>query len=118
MSTPRPRHAITPRATHAGRLLVFRGEAVHRALELSARVVTIGRGQQNDIVLDDADRAISRFHAEVRLEDGGYVLVDLNSQNGTWVEARRVDRVELRAGVPVVIGPYRLVFDDTPLAAE
>ena len=120
MTTPRPRRAFTalPRTRQAALLLVFRGDAVHRALELGARVVTIGRGAQNDVVLEDADRAISRFHAEVRVEEGGYVLVDLNSQNGTWVESRRVDRVELRAGVPVVIGPYRLVFDDTPLAAE
>jgi hypothetical protein len=33
------------------------------------------------------------------------------------VDARRVDRAELRAGVPVVIGRYSLVFDDTPLGA-
>jgi len=58
---------------------------------------------------------VSRFHAEVRPEDGQYVLVDLGSQNGTWSEERRVDRVELRRGTPVTIGPYRLVFDDTPL---
>jgi pSer/pThr/pTyr-binding forkhead associated (FHA) protein len=48
---------------------------------------------------------------------GRWVLLDLNSQNGTWVESRRVDRVELRAGVPIAIGRYSLVFDDTPLGA-
>ena len=81
------------------------------------RGLTIGRGLQNDLVLEDPDRTISRFHAEVRQETGGWVLLDLNSQNGTWVESRRVDRVELRAGVPVAIGRYSLVFDDTPLGA-
>ena len=35
------------------------------------------------------------------------MLLDLSSQNGTWVESRRVDRVELRAGVPVAIGRYQ-----------
>lgn len=96
-------------------MIVFRDGVVHRAVELTARGLTIGRGLQNDLVLEDPDRTISRFHAEVRLDSGGWVLLDLNSQNGTWVESHRVDRVELRAGVPVSIGRYSLVFDDTPL---
>lgn len=97
------------------RLLILRGENVQRAIELTGRGLTIGRGQQNDVVLEDRDRTVSRFHAEVRPEGGGYVLVDLNSQNGTWVDAERVERVELRRGREIRIGPYRLVFDDTPL---
>jgi pSer/pThr/pTyr-binding forkhead associated (FHA) protein len=109
MTVPRPEGAAT------ARILVFRVDAVHRAIELGNRVVTIGRGAQNDIVLDDPDRTISRFHAEVRPEAGRYVLVDLGSQNGTWAEEKRVDRLELRRGTPVTIGPYRLIFDDTPL---
>ena len=119
MTTPRPRPAIVPAPAYArcGRLVVFRDGVVHRALELGAGGLTIGRGLQNDLVLEDPDRTISRFHAEVRQEAGGWVLLDLNSQNGTWVESRRVDRVELRAGVPVAIGRYSLVFDDTPLGA-
>ena len=100
----------------SARILVFRADAVHRAIELGSRVVTIGRGAQNDIVLDDPDRTISRFHAEVRPEDGRYVLVDLGSQNGTWSEEKRIDRLELKRGTPVMIGPYRLIFDDTPIA--
>jgi pSer/pThr/pTyr-binding forkhead associated (FHA) protein len=119
MTTPRPRPAIVPPSSQirCARLVVFRDGVVHRALELGARGVTIGRGLQNDLVLEDPDRTISRFHAEVRQETGGWVLLDLNSQNGTWVESRRVDRVELKAGVPVAIGRYSLVFDDTPLGA-
>jgi predicted component of type VI protein secretion system len=119
MTTPRPQPAIVPPPTHtrSARLVVFRDGVVHRAMELGARGLTIGRGLQNDLVLEDPDRTISRFHAEVRQETNGWVLLDLNSQNGTWVESRRVDRVELRAGVPVAIGRYSLVFDDTPLGA-
>jgi predicted component of type VI protein secretion system len=119
MTTPRPRPAIVPppARVRAARLLVFRDGVVYRALELGPRGLTIGRGLQNDLVLEDPDRTVSRFHAEVRQDGGGWVLLDLNSQNGTWVESRRVDRVELRAGVPVVIGRYSLVFDDTPFGA-
>jgi pSer/pThr/pTyr-binding forkhead associated (FHA) protein len=106
---------VKPDRTATARILIFRADAVHRAIELGSRVVTIGRGAQNDVVLDDPDRTISRFHAEVRPEDGGYVLVDLGSQNGTWSEEKRIDRMELKRGTPVTIGPYRLIFDDTPL---
>jgi pSer/pThr/pTyr-binding forkhead associated (FHA) protein len=96
------------------RLLIFRDQALHRFVELGRRELKIGRGQQNDVVLEDPDQVVSRFHAELRSEGAGYVLIDLNSQNGTWVDAERVDRVVLRAGVPVAIGPYRLVLDDGP----
>ena len=64
-------------------------------------------------VLDDPEQVVSRFHAELRPESAGYVLVDLNSQNGTWVNAERVDRVAMRSGVPVVIGPYELIIEDS-----
>jgi pSer/pThr/pTyr-binding forkhead associated (FHA) protein len=106
---------LKPEDSATARILVFRADAVHRAIELGGRIVTIGRGAQNDIVLDDPDRTVSRFHAEVRPEGDRYVLVDLGSQNGTWSEEKRIDRVELRRGTPVTIGPYRLIFDDTPL---
>ena len=119
MSTPRPRPVLgVARRPGPARLLVFEGESVHRAVELGPRGLSIGRGAQNDLVLDDPDRTISRFHAEVRLEAGRWVLLDLNSQNGTWVESRRVDRVELRPGIPVRVGPFRLIFDDTPLVSD
>ena len=96
------------------RLLVLRDSALHRYVQLGRRELTIGRGEQNDVVLQDPDKLVSRFHAELRPEGGGYVLIDLNSQNGTWVDARRVDRIAMRTGVPVTIGPYQLVIEDGP----
>jgi pSer/pThr/pTyr-binding forkhead associated (FHA) protein len=93
------------------RLVVFRDRVLHRSVELGARELTIGRGQQNDVVLDDPDKVVSRFHAELRPEDGGYVLVDLNSQNGTWIDEERVERVTMHPGIAVVIGPYQLVVE-------
>jgi pSer/pThr/pTyr-binding forkhead associated (FHA) protein len=97
------------------RLIIFHEQALHRYIELGRRELKIGRGQQNDVVLDDPDKVVSRFHAELRPDASGYVLIDLNSQNGTWVDERRIDRVVLRAGVPVAIGPYRLVLDEAPV---
>jgi pSer/pThr/pTyr-binding forkhead associated (FHA) protein len=95
-------------------LLILRDEAVHRHVELPEHELTIGRGPQNDVVLEDPEMLVSRFHAAVRREAAGYVLIDLNSQNGTWVAERRVERVQLEAGVPVAIGPYQLILEDGP----
>jgi pSer/pThr/pTyr-binding forkhead associated (FHA) protein len=96
------------------RLVIFRDRLLHRYVELGRRELKIGRGQQNDIVLDDPDKVVSRFHAELRPDGAGWVLVDLNSQNGTWVDAQRVEQVAMRAGVPVAIGPFQLVFEEGP----
>jgi pSer/pThr/pTyr-binding forkhead associated (FHA) protein len=94
-------------------LVIFRRQQLHRLIELSDRLLKIGRGRQNDIVLEDPEQVVSRFHAELRPHGGGYVLVDLNSQNGTWVNAERIDRIQMRSGVPVEIGPYELVIEET-----
>jgi pSer/pThr/pTyr-binding forkhead associated (FHA) protein len=95
------------------KLVIFRRHRLHRLIELNDRLLKIGRGRQNDIVLEDPEQVVSRFHAELRPHGGGYVLVDLNSQNGTWVNAERVDRIQMRSGVPVEIGPYELVIEET-----
>jgi pSer/pThr/pTyr-binding forkhead associated (FHA) protein len=117
MSVPWP-----PRAWAAGtevnrRLVIFRDNALHRRIELGRRGLSIGRAPQNDVVLEDPDQTISRFHAELRVHGGEYVLIDLNSQNGTWVDAQRVERITMRAGVPAIIGPYRLVIEHAPRAS-
>jgi pSer/pThr/pTyr-binding forkhead associated (FHA) protein len=95
------------------KLVIFRRQRLHRLIELNDRLLKIGRGRQNDIVLEDPEQVVSRFHAELRPHGGGYVLVDLNSQNGTWVNAERVERIQMRSGVPVEIGPYELVIEET-----
>ena len=53
------------------------------------RDLRVGRGEQNDVVLPDSDKAVSRFHAELRYENGVYILVDANSPNGIWVNGLR-----------------------------
>ena len=48
----------------------------------------IGRGEQNDLRLNDG--SVSRYHAFLRRVDGRYLLSDVGSQNGTFVNGRRV----------------------------
>lgn len=70
---------------------------------------TIGRSPECDIFLDDI--TVSRAHAEVREDLGGYLLVDDGSTNGTYVNRRLIDQPELLAdGDEVQVGKFRLVF--------
>jgi pSer/pThr/pTyr-binding forkhead associated (FHA) protein len=90
--------------------VVFRGEA-RDTKSLDQLPVRLGRGPQNDIVLEDPAKSVSRVHAEIRLEGGRYVLVDLKSDNGIWVAGSRVARVELKPNVVASIGPFRLQLE-------
>jgi len=101
------------------RLLVFRGETLDREVEVGREPIRIGRGEQNDLRLADVGKAVSRHHAEIRFEDGQYVLVDLNSQNGIWVSGRRVPVAVFGPKVVASLGPYRLMLDvDPPTASD
>ncbi|MER5480968.1 FHA domain-containing protein [Streptomyces sp. NPDC002734] len=68
----------------------------------SSRSYTIGRDPQGDVVLEDA--RVSWRHATVRHADGGWVLEDHGSTNGTWVQGQRVQQTRLEPGAPVHLG--------------
>ncbi|MGJ5749372.1 FHA modulated ABC efflux pump with fused ATPase and integral membrane subunit [Streptomyces puniciscabiei] len=70
---------------------------------LPVRSVRIGRGTDNDLVVDDL--IVSRRHAELRAHsDGTYEIVDLGSHNGTYLNGRPVTRAALGPGDIVGIG--------------
>ena len=98
-------------------LVILRGNTPDREIELGAHTLRIGRGDQNDVVLPDPAKSVSRFHAELRAEQGTFIVVDLNSQNGVWVAGRRVPQATLEPGVPVLLGTYQLVLKPERLAA-
>jgi ABC transport system ATP-binding/permease protein len=93
------------------RLVIYSSGVVNHTVELAGRDVRIGRAEENDVVLADPDLVVSRFHAELRHEDGRYILLDLNSANGTWVFDHRIQRVVLDAGMVAEIGSYRLALE-------
>jgi predicted component of type VI protein secretion system len=103
-------------------LSVFRDGTLHGQAELTTQGLRIGRGSENDIVLEDAAKRVSRLHAELRLEgDGVVTLTDLQSANGTWIAGERVAIEALEPGVPFTIGPYRLMLEeaaDTAVAED
>ncbi len=95
------------------KLLIYRGDALHGEFELKGQTVRIGRSPQNDVVLEDPSKGVSRQHAEIRAEGGHYMLVDLESQNGIWVHGSRVPSVRLEPGLSAALGPFRLTTVET-----
>jgi hypothetical protein len=72
--------------------------------EFPAGRVTIGRHPKNDIVFDaHRDLDASSRHAELRAQEGRYVLTDVGSSNGTFVGGNRVSEVVLETGQAVVV---------------
>ncbi|HJR60853.1 MAG TPA: FHA domain-containing protein [Vicinamibacterales bacterium] len=90
------------------RLHIVGGDGVEQWVEVRDRRLQIGRGRDNDVVLPDPEKGVSRTHAELRLENDRYVIVDLQSQNGTWLNGRRVERAEVPFGAEIAVGAYRL----------
>jgi pSer/pThr/pTyr-binding forkhead associated (FHA) protein len=76
--------------------------------DLGDDVVSVGRGQESSIFLDDV--TVSRKHAEIVHGDGGYRICDVGSLNGTYVNRVRVDAVDLRNGDEIQVGKYRFRF--------
>jgi predicted component of type VI protein secretion system len=64
-------------------LITQRGPEIGRRYDLAAAQFTIGRGTDNDLVLGDA--MVSRYHAVIRQENEGVVIIDLGSTNVTTV---------------------------------
>jgi len=89
----------------AGSLVLPTGERV----VLGEDVITIGRMPESNIVL--ADPNVSRNHAEIRPQGTGYVVVDLDSTNGTKVNGMRVTQQDLHDGDELSFGNTRMRFE-------
>lgn len=89
-------------------LLLQTPEGAH-AFPLDTNLVTIGRGLNNDIVLEDP--RISRQHAQVRFKARRFLITDQGSTNGTYVNGTPVTTEQiLRNGDIVSLGGLELVF--------
>jgi hypothetical protein len=89
-------------------LVVKRGPNAGSRFLLDADVTTAGRHPESDIFLDDV--TVSRRHAEFLREGEGFVVRDVGSLNGTYLNRGRIDAAALAGGDEVQIGKYRLVF--------
>lgn len=83
-------------------LTVIQGLDRGKVYDLSGRRILLGRDPRCDIALTDG--SVSRRHAELRVEDGKFLLVDLNSSNGTFVNGIRTSEAVVRPGDQLRLG--------------
>ncbi len=88
-------------------LTVTAGSLAGTTIELAGAAITLGRAADNTLVLDD-DYA-SSHHARLRPYDGGWLVEDLGSTNGTFLDKAKVGApTPVPVGVPVRIGKTAL----------
>jgi len=95
-------------------LVASSGPSSGAAFQLVGPRITIGRTADNDIVIED--NMVSRHHARLEMRGDTYVLTDLGSANGTWVNGRRISEpVSLQANDSVRLGKVSVfVFSAQP----
>jgi len=90
-------------ASQAFQMVMRSGPTPGKVFELNKAEIYIGRDINNDIVINDAE--VSRKHARLMMQAGGYVLEDLGSTNGTFVNGQRLMGPHvLRAGELIMLG--------------
>ncbi|MGH2725523.1 MAG: FHA domain-containing protein [Actinomycetota bacterium] len=95
-------------APDQGVLVVKRGPNAGSSFLLDKDLTAAGRHPASDIFLDDI--TVSRRHAEVLREGSRFLVKDVGSLNGTYVNRERVDVAELSSGDELQIGKFKLVF--------
>ena len=89
-------------------LIIVSGEKRGEVFEFNKKLVTIGRGPDNDIVLPD--KAVSSRHCEITIAGGGFCIVDAESSNGTWLNGRKIKKTQLLPGDKIRAGDTTLSF--------
>jgi len=95
-------------------IVIFGGEEV-ATHELTKPAMVIGRDPTSDIVVDNL--GVSRAHCQLLRRGTAYVLQDMNSANGTWVNGERVGEHYLNDGDKIGVGKYVVVFSNPEQAA-
>jgi adenylate cyclase len=95
------------------RLIISAPDGKRGILEITKPVTTVGRGNANDLVLNHT--SVSRFHAVIKMEPNGAVLIaDRGSTNGVLVNGGRiVEETALVSGDELQIGAYGVRFENT-----
>jgi hypothetical protein len=90
------------------RLVLVREDTSEVSFPLIRDSYTLGRHHNNDIVISDPKA--SSFHARIDRSPDGFVLVDLKSRNGCWVNGGRTDKALLKTGDELRLGMALLVY--------
>ncbi len=98
------RQTLDPRPDQA--FLIINGNTI----PLNLPVINIGRRDDNQLVLDDP--RVSRTHAQLRAAKGHYILFDLNSTGGSYVNGVRVAHQLLNPGDVISLAGYPLIYGE------
>ena len=83
---------------------------------LDRRPAIVGRGDFADVCVDDD--SLSRSHFLIVSESTEFVLVDLHSRNGTWVNGERISACKLRSDELIKAGASLFYFSHAPAPAD
>lgn len=91
-------------------LTLLVGRATMKVFDIDQPTIRLGRDEDMDIVIDNP--SVSRRQAELRREEGGWVVEDLGSSNGTFLHGERIEGPQpIRTGDEIGFGKFSLVFD-------
>ncbi len=82
---------------------------------LNKPLINIGRHSSNDLVLDDLH--VSRHHAQLRAIKDHYVIFDVGSTGGLYLNGKRITQATLHAGDVIRIGMVNLIYNQDPTNA-
>jgi len=96
--------------SHVSAMLIRKGnkKSEKTVYEINRMVTSIGRREDNDIVLSDP--SVSGHHAKIRFEDDGYFIYDFASTNGTRVNGHKTYRKRIKDGDIIEIGQPAFTF--------
>jgi hypothetical protein len=100
--------------TYRHRLYVQSGHLEKAIFPLAEKTVKIGRGAECEIDLHDP--SISKDHAKIDFKDGRYLITDLGSKHGTFVNDIKIEKRKLMSGDEIRIGDSRLRFEEIKLS--
>lgn len=93
------------------RLIISSPDGKNGILELSKPVTTVGRGNANDLVLNDS--SVSRFHAVIKLKENSIFVADRGSTNGIILNNKKISQeTELKDGDTALVGSYKLRLEN------
>jgi len=98
-----------PESSSFPNLVISSGPNAGRAIPLLPMTMTIGREHDNNIELKDPE--VGRYHARILYERGKFMLEDLDSSTGTWVNGERVQQTALADGDEIRVGNTELTVE-------
>jgi len=91
-------------------LVLIEERILLKSLPIEKREYIIGRANECDFFIDGKE--VSRQHARLYYNNGKFIIEDLKSTNGTFVNGKRIDSIELHHGDEINVGNFTIIFDD------